>query len=122
MKIHNVYYHPIKDELKIIKEGNSYFAFIFTILWAAYNKIWHILVLAVGFALLGHFLEVQNIMSQQQTHVIGTLLRSICFVFSEELVAQNIESQGFVLQEIVLANSPIEAELKYHQLRNNSNV
>ena len=30
MKIHYIYYHPIKDELKIIKEGTSYLSLIFT--------------------------------------------------------------------------------------------
>ena len=122
MKIHYIYYHPIKDELKIIKEGNSYWPLIFTTLWAAYNKIWGVVFLCISFSLLGFFFERNNILGTQTIELISFFLKAICFIFAEDLVVMNLESEGFVLENIFLANSILEAELKYYQLKNNSNV
>lgn len=122
MKIHYIYYHPIKDELKIIKEGNSYLPLIFTTLWAAYNKIWGILFLCLSFTLLGFFFEKNHILGGQQIEVISLFLKAMCFVFAEDLIEMNLKNEGFVLQTMFLASSSPEAELKYYQLKNNSNV
>ena len=46
----------------------------------------------------------------------------MCFVFAEDLVVMNLEGEGFILQDMFLANSAPEAELKYYQLKNYSNV
>lgn len=69
MKLYNVYQHPILKEYVVVKQGFSFPALLFGVLWTIYNKLWlHSGVLIAISLLLGFSQDFMN--SNQYTEFL----------------------------------------------------
>lgn len=113
MNIYAIYLNSSKDneELAIVKQGSSLTAALFNIFWAIYNRMWLLVVatllLHLAFALLEEY-------SHLYLMPVAQVLTVVIFgFFADELQDYFLGQQNFTLQDIVVASSALEAELKY---------
>ena len=99
-------------DLRIIKQGFSFWALVFNFFWAIYHKMWSLVVLFAVFNLLMFLFQtpenmviIESIKYAVQIFVFG--------FFATELREFYARKRGMKLDDIILANSEEEAELKY---------
>ena len=96
----------------IIKQGFSPIAGVFNLFWAVYHRMWLVVILVM----IANFI----IISFRETEVIsliGNLKYIVQFFsfgfFATEIREYNARRRGMQLDDIILATSEEEAELKY---------
>jgi hypothetical protein len=101
-------------DLRIIKQGFSFWALVFNFFWAIYHKMWSLVVLFAVFNLLMFLFQtpenmviIESIKYAVQIFVFG--------FFATELREFYARKRGMKLDDIILANSEEEAELKYRE-------
>lgn len=99
-------------DLIIIKQGFSFWALVFNFFWAIYHKMWSLVILFIAFNLLMFLFQttenvaiIDSIKYAMQIFVFG--------FFATELREFYARKRGMRLDDIILANSEEEAELKY---------
>lgn len=114
MNIYSVY---VKEEnetydLTIIKQGFSIWALIFNVFWAFYHKMWLVISLLVLINVVIFSFEVSANLAMLQGAKFITQLFIFGF-FASELREFYANKRGLNLDDIIVANSEEEAELKY---------
>lgn len=99
-------------DLMIIKQGFSFWALVFNFFWAVYHKMWLVAILIM----VANFI-VFSFQGAENISMIEYLKYTIQFfafgVFATELREFYAKKQGMELDDIILASSEEEAELKY---------
>ncbi len=115
MNIYSIYVNPQKkdNDFVLIRQGFSFYAAIFNILWSLYHKI---LFLPIVVFLLSIF--VFTLSGNNYTFITSILTALIFGIFAVDIREYDLEKRKYYLDDIVLANSGIEAELKYLKRRN----
>lgn len=114
MNIYSVY---VKDEnetydLTIIKQGFSIWALIFNVFWAFYHKMWLVISLLLLINIVIFSFDVSANLAMLQGAKFITQLFIFGF-FASELREFYANRRNLKLDDIVVANSEEEAELKY---------
>ena len=114
MNLYSIYFNKtLKNaNLVIIKQGFSLWAMLFNFFWAIYHKMW---------AIVGIFLAFNLLMLLFPTAGNSVIIEGIKYVtnififsfFATELRELYARKRGMVLDDIILAASEEEAELKY---------
>ena len=76
MKQYKIYKHYSRDDFEILKVGWNWPAFFFTVIWAAYNRLWAILFKTVAIiSVLSYVASKASHADYQQTLiVVGSIL------------------------------------------------
>lgn len=115
MAVYTVYEHATKgpDHTVFVKEGFSGMAFVFSVLWALWHRMWVVAaILLIVFAALSiatHALSMQD-------GIVSILNLGISLVFGHEaqdLRAKSLRRAGYREAGLVMAKDLEEAELKY---------
>lgn len=114
MNIYSVY---VKDEnetydLTIIKQGFSMWALIFNVFWAFYHKMWLVISLLVLINIVIFSFDVSANLAMLQGAKFITQLFIFGF-FASELREFYANRRNLKLDDIIVANSEEEAELRY---------
>lgn len=119
MNIYCVYSDSEKnqDELLIVKQGFSIFASVFNVVWAIYHKMW-LLVLIVGvMGIIAFPLE-----KMQLYYIFDIAILFIFGFFADDFRNYYAKKKGYILSDIVIADSDEEAELKYYYKLNSQKI
>lgn len=119
MKIYTVYLKPSKDnpyeDAVFIPEGFSFAAFLFTGFWALTKKCWLLAVLffilPMGCATLAHMAGL----SSPSVAVIDIGLRVLIGFFAYDGWRATLRSNRWVLHEVIVAYSELEAGHRYYE-------
>ena len=100
-------------DLMIIKQGFSIRPLIFNFFWAIFHKMWLIVALFIA----ANFI-VFSFYNTENTFIMDTIQFFVFGFFSAELREFYAKKQGMELDDIILARSEEEAELKYLTRKN----
>lgn len=111
MHLYSIYIDNKSETISptIIKQGFSLWALIFNVFWALYHKMWCVALIFVliNFVIFT-FYATENLILVEKI--------AQCFIFgffAIELREFYAKKQGLTLDDVILANSEEEAEVKY---------
>ena len=107
------FYASVRDKQDYIavKEGFSIWAFSLGPIWAIYNNMWKAAALSIVLYLLAYFIE--NSISLFTGQCLSNFMVLVYGFFAQDLIHYHLKNKGYVLQDVILAPSLEEAELKY---------
>lgn len=114
MNIYAIYVDPRKGSgsLITVPEGFSFSAAIFTIFWAIYHKMWKLTALTLAINIV--------IVSLQKNSLVGEFIPilnlAIMLIFgflAGDFLEYSLQKKGYVLEDVVVCRSAVEAEMKY---------
>jgi hypothetical protein len=111
MNIYSIYVNPQKKDNNfiLIKQGFSLFATLLGAPWAVYHKMWLPLIITMIFNII-----VMNL--ESDLAYIGQIFIMLIFAFySSDIREYDLEQKEYRLEDVILAKSEIEAELKFLQ-------
>lgn len=110
MKSFSIYQNREDDSLEVITTGLSFYAFIFGVLWAAYYRLWYVVL---AFALL---LFAAPYMNFQATD-LGMIFSIILAFLGSEIREFFLLRKGYKFGGVIYANSAEEAEIQYYSYK-----
>lgn len=114
MNIYAIYLNLKQEDVEVIKikESFSFQAAIFTSFWALYHKMWRILVATLIVNVIMMFLSDNGSYAciVLLMHLVITLIFGF---FAPDLQEYELQTKGYVLKDIILAESEEEAEVNF---------
>lgn len=108
MNLYSIYIDNKNEDASptIIRQGFSIWAIIFNVFWAMYHKMWIIMAFFILLNLISFHLETLLTLEKTAQFFIFAFL-------STELREWYSSWKGLMLDDVILANSEEEAEIKY---------
>jgi len=109
----NIYAIYINHEQKnnnfiVVEESFSWTAALLSVFWALYHRMW----LPVAIAILMNII-VAAINIQELTLALKLIIMLIFGFFAADIRENHLKRNNYRLEDIIVANSKIEAELKF---------
>lgn len=119
MKLYNVLTLNNKEgkteDILFLKEGFSWLAFIFSIFWFLYHKMWKesfaLFIIAGAFA----FFEESQILFGDSKFIVEILLDFIIALNANHWFCESLVKKGYKFEGVVFAKNPAQARLRYVQ-------
>ena len=117
MRIYTVHVKPDEAEANFkplfIKEGFNFAAFVLTLFWALYKRLW-----AVSLALIVVSVILMLIVKAHYITRITAIVLHLCIHFvvgfqANDWVRDRLRKQGYILSDITAADSYIRAQQRY---------
>ncbi len=100
-------------DIVLVKEGFSWLAMLFTVLWALWFRLWLlaaiVTVLMVATGVLGNWLNV----APWLVGVIHIAIAMICGLIASDARCASLANQGFEAVDLVSGSSREEAEVRF---------
>lgn len=119
MNIYEIYIDNERNDIPIemLKDGFSLPAAIFTPFWALYHRMWFVSAIAISLNLGITYLQKDtNIFSL--AIIVELFFISFFGIFASDIREWHLQSKGYAVQDVVIAGSEIEAELKFLKRKN----
>lgn len=119
MKLYNVLTLNNKEgkteDILFLKEGFSWLAFIFSIFWFLYHKMWKesFALFIIGGAFV--FFEESQILTGDSKFIIEILLDFIIALNANHWFCESLVKKGYKFEGVVFAKNPAQARLRYVQ-------
>jgi Protein of unknown function (DUF2628) len=114
MNIYAIYTDPEREDTNFIpmRKGFSFIAAILNFFWALYHKMWSVVFILLMINMLVFVLQINNT-ATGAIPVIHFATMAIFGFFTTELREYYLQKKGYHLEDIVLAPSELEAEVKF---------
>lgn len=120
----NIYAIYIKPEQKnnnfiVVEESFSWTAALLSVFWALYYKMWLPIAITILLNIIAAAINIQEL-----TLILKLIIMLVFGFFAADIRENYLKRNNYKLEDIVVANSKIEAELKFlkrsHILRVNN--
>lgn len=119
MKIYTVHVLPddvgVKQKPIFIKEGFNQFAFVFTLFWALYQRLWIPAILMLAFDIVLMMLLGAHIFAPPS--IVGMQLIYHVFVGFQgnDWLRARLQDKGYILADVSAADSLLRVEQRYFE-------
>jgi len=104
--------NPI-DEAIFIKDGFSFLAFIFNVFWAAFYRLWGVVLIYIFFISAVTALEIYGFVNLEMSTVLR-LGFTIWFAFEAvEWRSEDLERKGYTLYDVVSGKNEQDAQRRF---------
>ena len=100
-----------KQDYVAVKDGFSILAFALGPIWSIYNHMWTASAISIVLYLLAYLIE--NSISPFTGQLLSNFMVLAYGFFAQDLIYYHLKNKGYVFQDVVLAPSLEEAEIKY---------
>jgi len=119
MNIYSVYVNRTENNKNpiLIPQGFSFIAGVFNALWAMYHKMWLVALFAIIISSLAN--------PAQPSYIVYGLNVGVLFIFgffASDMREYYAQKKGFELDDIILAASEEEAEVRYYMRSDGDDV
>jgi hypothetical protein len=118
MKIYTVHIRPIDDgdEMPLfVREGFSFFAFLFHFFWAFYHRLWKAgLMIAAAYIAVGMLGEF-GILSQRGMIATQLGIQVIIGFHANDWLRAGLARRGYIMTDITTGDSLLRAEQRYFE-------
>lgn len=117
MKIYTVHAKPdmvnAAEKPKFVREGFNLFAFLFTGLWTLYHRLWWptAILVAVNVALIA--LGKRHLFPAETLTIIQVAVQILVGYMANDWLRAKLQRRGYVIVDIVAADSELRAEQRY---------
>jgi hypothetical protein len=98
-----------------VREGFNLWAFLFTLLWAFYHRLWLVSALMLGFNAIVMMLEQREIITSISATVLLLAMQVITGFHGNDWLRSKLKKRGFITTGIVTGDSLIRAEQRYFE-------
>ncbi len=118
LKIYTVHLKPDESDeigrLKFVSEGFNFYAFILTIFWALYNRLWKfsavlLLLNAVAAMILWQF----DSLFPPTTNIIQIGLQLWCGFAANDFMREKLKKDGYITYAMVSGENELRAEQRF---------
>jgi hypothetical protein len=101
------------DDLRFVREGFNFFAFIFTIFWALFHRLWvPALALFIVQAML-YSAEQQGWLSALSVMVCQLAVQVITGFLANDWLRAKLKTRDFLMVDVVTGDNKIRAEQRF---------
>ena len=117
LKLYTVHTKPgsdaTLDKPVFLREGFNWLAFLFTFVWALYQRLWG-LALVVFLANVAAMAAMKyGALSQLSAGIVQFALQIIVGFHANDCLRKRLSKQGFIFQDITSGDSLLRAEQRY---------
>ncbi|MCE2992343.1 MAG: DUF2628 domain-containing protein [Candidatus Jidaibacter sp.] len=99
------------EDITYVPEKFCWLGFLFTIPWLIYHRLWNTAITLI-FSLI--FLNQFELMGLSDLSTFVCIVASVLLGFyGNDMIRNNLEKNGYVLSDIIMASSVQEAELRF---------
>jgi hypothetical protein len=118
MNFYSILHNPEKstqdDEWIAVASNFSFQAFIFGVFWLMYNSMWRLSFLFISYGVIIGYLGNIQLFNDVQVLLLS-LISALCIGFEAgDLMSNYLQKKGYILADIIYANSEDEALLKHY--------
>lgn len=117
LKVYTVHLRqPVRDserDLVIVREGFSWGAFLVSVLWALWNRLWLVAVVLIALELLLPLVAGWVGLGTASGGILSIALAVLAGLFGNDLRRWTLEGRGYAEVALVAARSPDEAEQRF---------
>ena len=104
------------DDMPIfVREGFNIWAFLFTLLWSLYHRLWMLSGLMLGYNLLVMSLQHSSLITSMSASVLMLGMQVIIGFHGNDWVRSKLRRRGFITAGIVTGESLIRAEQRFFE-------
>ncbi len=101
------------EKAVFVREGFSFWAFILTLFWAAYYRIWPLCGIIMAVLALLYALSTQGVISEEQLEVLRVAFYAWVGFEAPDWRGYALKRQGYVLYDVTCAGNIKEAGLRF---------
>ena len=117
LKVYTVHLRqPARDaerDLVIVREGFSWGAFLVSVLWALWNRLWLVAVVLMALELVLPLVAGWAGLGAASGGILSIALAVLAGLFGNDLKRWTLEGRGYAEVALVAARSPDEAEQRF---------
>lgn len=117
LKVYTVHLRqPARDaerDLVIVREGFSWGAFLVSVLWALWNRLWLVAIVLMALELLLPLVAGWAGLGAASGGILSIALAVLAGLFGNDLKRWTLEGRGYAEVALVAARSPDEAEQRF---------
>lgn len=117
MKIFEVYIKTDKrgiiKDIELLKIGFSWGAFIFSIFWLLYYRVWQLCFVLLPVVLSINWLEIRGFISNEHSFVFGLGLQLLIGFSATEWLGGSLTKRGYRFAGVVTGNDVMLAERRF---------
>lgn len=102
-----------REQPIFVREGFSFPAFILTLLWSLYHRLWLVSAAMLAFNLLVMGLETEGFLSQPSVYVLMLAMQLFLGFHGNDWRRAALTRRGFITTAVVTGDSRLRAELRY---------
>lgn len=118
MKFYSILHNTAKSDIddKYIALSNQFCisAFMFGIIWLIYNNMWRVSAVVLLFIMTIGYLESIAILNNVQGMIFCFLISIYIGLEGNDLKTYTLQKHGYIMEDIIYANSEDEALFKYY--------
>lgn len=104
--------NPLESTI-VVKDGFSFIAFLLSIFWALYHRVWGLAALCFFVMAIIGLVEQQGLLTREMADIL-TLAFSVWVGFeANDWRAASLENKGYVLLDVVSARNEYEAQKRF---------
>ncbi len=96
-----------------VREGFSFPAFIFTLAWSLYYRLWVVSALMLGFNVLVMWTEQEGLLTQPSVFVLLLAMQIFIGFHGNDWRRRALGKRGYITTAVVTGDSRLRAELRY---------
>lgn len=119
LRIYTVHLKPDEavtiDRLRFVPESFQFYAFIFTIFWAIYHRMWRFtgVILVLNAIIAGFAFSIGGLESQIVTTILQMGVQLWCGFSANDFMRAHLKRQGFITYALVSGENVMRAEQRF---------
>lgn len=95
-------------------DGFSIIAFLCSVVWAFFHNLWMVVGVLIAILISLTQLEIMGVINFFEANVIKSLIAIYVGLEAKSWYIDKLQKSGYVLQDVIMANSSKEALLKFY--------
>lgn len=121
LKIYTVHNKPgsrVQEDMPLfIRDGFNIFAFVFTLFWALYHRLWKVAALVFAFNVGVGFMQEAGFISEASGVVLLLAAQIFMGLEGNDWRRAALQKRGYITEGIVTGDSLLRAEQRYFDQR-----
>lgn len=118
MKLYTVHARPgtsMVEKPVFIKEGFNLWAFLLTVVWALYHRLWLVSLLLVAFNVTMFYCVRIQLFSSISFGILHLAFHVICGLYGNDWIRAKLTRRGYIMADITAGDSLLRAEQRYFE-------
>ncbi len=101
------------NDVRFVREGFNFFAFLFTMLWAFYYRLWLPGLILLAWQIAFMWLEKGQALHPISIALLHFAIQLVAGFCAQDWLRAKLKRQGYLIADIVTGDSRVRAEQRY---------
>lgn len=108
-------YAPRQDEAEFIREGFNFWAFLFTLFWALYHRMWVIAIFLLSIMIFIGTLGNSGYINPPSVWLINLGIQLVVGFMGNDWLRAKYNERGYVFTDIVVGDTALKAKQRFYE-------